>query len=232
MYKILVVDDDFEILKLMRTILEMKNYNVTTYQEVKLPIEMSDFKGFDLILLDVMMPDIDGMQICKQIRESVSSPIIFVSAKDSEDDIVSGLNLGGDDYITKPFSVNQLVAKVAAHLKREERHRYAKSNEHVVRELLPITFYLQEKIVCINGEVISLTSREYDILDLLASKTNKVYTREEIYERVYDDESDALFRSISEYVYQIRVKFSPYGINPIKTIRGMGYKWNDEKVFN
>ncbi|GAB6710215.1 response regulator transcription factor [Streptococcus uberis] len=232
MYKILVIDDDFEILKLMRTILEMKNYNVTTYQEVKLPIEMSDFKGFDLILLDVMMPDIDGLQICKQIRESVSSPIIFVSAKDSEDDIVSGLNLGGDDYITKPFSVNQLVAKVAAHLKREERHRNSKSNENVVRELLPITFYLQEKIVCINGEVISLTCREYDILDLLASKKNKVYTREEIYKRVYDEESDALFRSISEYVYQIRVKFSPYGINPIKTIRGIGYKWNNEKVFN
>ena len=97
MYKILVVDDDFEILKLMRTILEMKNYNVTTYQEVRLPIEMSDFKGFDLILLDVMMPNVDGLQICKQIRESVTSPIIFVSAKDSEDDIVLGLNLGGDD---------------------------------------------------------------------------------------------------------------------------------------
>lgn len=232
MYKILVIDDDFEILKLMRTILEMKNYNVTTYQEVKLPIEMSDFKGFDLILLDVMMPDIDGLQICKQIRESVSSPVIFVSAKDSEDDIVLGLNLGGDDYITKPFSINQLVAKVAANLKREERHRNSKSNENVVRELLPITFYLQEKIVCINGEVISLTCREYDILDLLASKKNKVYTREEIYKRVYDEESDALFRSISEYVYQIRVKFSPYGINPIKTIRGIGYKWNNEKVFN
>ena len=111
MYKILVVDDDFEILKLMRTILEMKNYQVTTYQEVTVPININNFKGFDLILLDVMMPNIDGMQICKQIRNKVSSPIIFVSAKDTEDDIVSGLNLGGDDYITKPFSINQLIAK-------------------------------------------------------------------------------------------------------------------------
>ena len=114
MYKILVVDDDFEILKLMRTILEMKNYQVTTYQEVTAPININNFKGFDLILLDVMMPNIDGMQICKQIRNKVSSPIIFVSAKDTEEDIVSGLNLGGDDYITKPFSINQLIAKVAA----------------------------------------------------------------------------------------------------------------------
>uniref|UniRef100_UPI002806175F response regulator transcription factor n=1 Tax=uncultured Streptococcus sp. TaxID=83427 RepID=UPI002806175F len=123
MYKILVVDDDFEILKLMRTILEMKNYQVTTYQEVTVPININNFKGFDLILLDVMMPNIDGMQICKQIRYKVSSPIIFVSAKDTEEDIVSGLNLGGDDYFTKPFSINQLIAKGAANLKREERYK-------------------------------------------------------------------------------------------------------------
>ncbi|MEQ9764864.1 response regulator transcription factor [Streptococcus jiangjianxini] len=227
MYKILVVDDDYEILKLMRTIFEMKNYNVTTYQEIKFPIEINDFKGFDLILLDVMMPNIDGLQICRCIRDSVTSPIIFVSAKDTEDDIVSGLNLGGDDYIAKPFSVNQLVAKVAAHLKREDRHKLAKLNEPVIRELLPVTFYLQEKVVCVNSEPIPLTSREYSILELLSSETKKVFTREEIYGHVYDDEADTLFHSISEYVYQIRAKFSRYGINPIKTVRGMGYKWND-----
>ena len=147
MYKILVVDDDFEFLKLMRTILEMKNYQVTTYQEVTVPININNFKGFDLILLDVMMPNIDGMQICKQIRNKVSSPIIFVSAKDTEDDIVSGLNLGGDDYITKPFSINQLIAKVAANLKREERYKQGELSNQIVRELSPITIYLQEKIV-------------------------------------------------------------------------------------
>ncbi|SDL44514.1 response regulator transcription factor [Streptococcus equinus] len=227
MYKILVVDDDFEILKLMRTILEMKNYDVTTYQEITLPLNSKDFQGFDLILLDVMMPDIDGLQVCRQIRDKVSAPIIFVSAKDEEDDIVTGLNLGGDDYITKPFSVKQLVAKVAAHLKREERFRQAESDEKIIRELLPITFYLQEKTVCVNGNIVPLTSREYDLLDLLSANRNKVFTREDIYSHIYDDEADALFRSISEYVYQIRVKFSAYDINPIKTVRGMGYKWYD-----
>ena len=204
MYKILVVDDDFEILKLMRTILEMKNYQVTTYQEVTVPININNFKGFDLILLDVMMPNIDGMQICKQIRNKVSSPIIFVSAKDTEEDIVSGLNLGGDDYITKPFSINQLIAKVAA-----------------------ITIYLQEKIVCINGDSLAFTSREYDIIELLSSNPRKIFTVQDIYENVYDDDAETLFRSISEYIYQIRLKFSSYGINPIKTVRGMGYKWHD-----
>lgn len=227
MYKILVVDDDFEILKLMRTILEMKNYDVTTYQGITSPLNSKDFQGFDLILLDVMMPDIDGLQVCRQIRDKVSAPIIFVSAKDEEDDIVTGLNLGGDDYITKPFSVKQLVAKVAAHLKREERFRQAESDEKIIRELLPITFYLQEKTVCVNGNIVPLTSREYDLLDLLSANRNKVFTREDIYSHIYDDEADALFRSISEYVYQIRVKFSAYDINPIKTVRGMGYKWYD-----
>lgn len=224
MYKLLVVDDDFEILKLMRTILEMKNYEVTTYQNITTPLNVEDFVGFDLILLDVMMPNIDGIQICRQIRNKVNAPIIFVSAKDAEEDIVTGLNLGGDDYITKPFSVNQLIAKVAAHLKREERFKKAESAGKIIRELLPITFYLQEKLVCVSGHMVSLTNREYDLLELLSSNTNKVFTREEIYEHVYDEEADALFRSISEYVYQIRGKFSPYGINPIKTVRGIGYK--------
>ena len=227
MYKILVVDDDFEILKLMRTILEMKNYQVMTYQEVTVPIDITNFKGFDLILLDVMMPNIDGMQICKQIRNKVSSPIIFVSAKDTEDDIVSGLNLGGDDYITKPFSINQLIAKVAANLKREERYKQGELSNQIVRELSPITIYLQEKIVCINGDSLAFTSREYDIIELLSSNPRKIFTVQDIYENVYDDDAETLFRSISEYIYQIRLKFSSYGINPIKTVRGMGYKWHD-----
>jgi len=227
MYKILVVDDDFEILKLMRTILEMKNYQVMTYQEVTVPININNFKGFDLILLDVMMPNIDGMQICKQIRNKVSSPIIFVSAKDTEEDIVSGLNLGGDDYITKPFSINQLIAKVAANLKREERYKQGELSNQIVRELSPITIYLQEKIVCINGDSLAFTSREYDIIELLSSNPRKIFTVQDIYENVYDDDAETLFRSISEYIYQIRLKFSSYGINPIKTVRGMGYKWHD-----
>lgn len=174
-----------------------------------------------------MMPDIDGLQVCRQIRNKVSAPIIFVSAKDEEDDIVTGLNLGGDDYITKPFSVKQLVAKVAAHLKREERFRQAESDEKIIRELLSITFYLREKTVCVNGNIVPLTSREYNLLDLLSTNRNKVFTRKDIYSHIYDDEAEALFRSISEYVYQIRVKFSAYDINPINTVRGMGYKWYD-----
>ena len=228
MHKILVVDDDFEILKLMTNIFEMQNYAVTTYQVVNSPIDIYDFMGFDLILLDVMMPNVDGMALCQEIRHRIATPIIFVSAKDSEEDIISGLKLGGDDYITKPFSIKQLVAKVEAHLKREERLKQAKKDfQEFKREFSTMTFYLQEKSIYINGERVPLTSREYHILELLSSQPKKVFTRENIYESVYNDDSDTLFRSISEYVYQIRQNFFLYDINPIKTVRGVGYQWHD-----
>ncbi|MGL4662389.1 MAG: response regulator transcription factor [Culicoidibacterales bacterium] len=228
MYKILVIDDDEEILKLIKTILEMKNYEVSVRQEIMTPINIDEFKGYDLILLDVMLPYVNGKQVCKYIRHAIKEPIIFVSAKDTEDDIIEGLKLGGDDYITKPFSVKQLTAKVEAHLKRDERMKQANEVfKEVIRELLPITFYLQEKEIFVKGVQIHLTRREYDILELLSSQPKKIFSKEDIYEHVYDDEADTLYRSISEYVYQIRNKFAPLNINPIKTVRGLGYKWYD-----
>ncbi|MDR2976536.1 MAG: response regulator transcription factor [Streptococcaceae bacterium] len=228
MYKILAIDDDEEILKLLRTVLEMKNYQVTTRQKVFLPLRISDFEAFDLILLDIMMPNVDGREICRSIRKQISTPIIFVSAKDQENEIIEGLTIGGDDYITKPFSIRQLSAKVEAHLRREERSKRAVQEfEQPLRHLGPVTFYLENRQVYINGQLVALTSREYDILELLSRRPNKIYSREEIYDKVYSQEANALFRSISEYVYQIRVKFSIYDFSPIKTVRTLGYQWHD-----
>lgn len=229
MHKILIVDDDLEMLKLMKNALELKNYAVTLLSEVTLPIDIAEFQGYDLILLDIMLTNIDGIALCEKIRSQVTTPIIFVSAKDAEADILAGLESGGDDYIVKPFSLKQLVAKVKADLKREERTKEGYRNFKTVRRSLgPVTFYLEEKQVCIAGSIVELTKREYAILELLSFKPERIYTREEIYFSVYDESSEALFHSISEYVYQIRNKFSKYGIDPIKTVRGMGYKWNEQ----
>lgn len=228
MHKVLIVDDDNEILKMMQTALKMKNYEVVVYQEISVPLDIEKFRGFDLILLDIMMTNIEGTEICKRIRKEISTPIIFVSAKDTEEDIVNGLSIGGDDYITKPFSLKQLIAKVEANIKREERNKTARQTfSRVRRDLGKVTFYLEERCVRINSQTIPLTSREYDILELLSRRTSKVLTREEIFAEVYDEYAETLFRSISEYIYQIRQKFAPYDIDPIKTIRGLGYKWND-----
>lgn len=226
MVHILVIDDDMEILKLIKRVLEINHYQVTTYQTLNLPIKSDDFKGFDLILLDVMMPQMDGWELCQHIRDTISTPIIFVSAKDREEDILEGLAIGGDDYITKPFSLKQLVAKVTAHLKREERRKNSLTrDEDTLRYCPPMTFYLEEKKICLHQHILPFTKREYDILELLSKRPQKVFTREEIYDRVYQDESETLFRSISEYVYQIRQKCAVYGVNPIKTVRGIGYQW-------
>ncbi|MBF0779158.1 response regulator transcription factor [Streptococcus cuniculi] len=233
MYQILVVDDDEEILKLIRTILEMKNISVTTRQEVSIPIDPKEFKGFDLIMLDVMLRHTDGLTICRAIRQEIQTPIVFISARDAEEDIVKGLQLGGDDYITKPFGVKQLSAKVEAHLRREVRTRQAQERyNQVVRELGPVSFFLEGKKVSIRGQTLPLTHREYAILELLSHYPQKVFTREEIYEHVYDEEADVLFHSISEYIYQIRTKCAPHGVNPIKTIRGIGYQYADDTILH
>lgn len=229
MYRILVIDDDVEILKLMKTALEMKNYEVVTCQNVHVPLKLSDFEGFSLILLDIMMSKISGTEICYQIRSKISTPIIFISAKDDEEDILYGLKIGGDDYITKPFSLKQLLAKIDANIKREERSRQAVQDfAEVKRDMGKITFYLEERRVCVNSQDIPLTSREYDILELLSRRASHIYSREDIYNNVYDEYAETLFGSISEYIYQIRTKFAPFKLNPVQTIRGVGYKWYEK----
>lgn len=228
MYKILIVDDDLEILKLMKTAVEMKNYQVVVMNKIFIPLRSTDFKGFDLILLDIMMPNMDGTDICNAIRNQIATPIMFVSAKDSEEDIINGLNVGGDDYMVKPFSLKQLTAKVEAHIKREERNNKATDDfNNIRRDVGPFTFYLEEKRLFLDGKIVKLTNREYRIMALLSAKPSKTYSKEEIYELVYDEKSSALFRSIPEYIYQIRTKLNNFEINPIKTVRGMGYKWYD-----
>ena len=187
MYKILIVDDDLEILKLMKTALEMKNYQVVVMNKIFIPLRSTDFKGFDLILLDIMMPNMDGTDICNAIRNQIATPIMFVSAKDSEEDIINGLNVGGDDYMVKPFSLKQLTAKVEAHIKREERNNKATDDfNNIRRDVGPFTFYLEEKRLFLDGKIVKLTNREYRIMALLSAKPSKTYSKEEIYELVYD----------------------------------------------
>lgn len=224
MNKILAIDDDEEILKLIKTALEIENYQVTTLQEIQVPIVFDKFKGYDLILLDILMPNINGIEFCYKISEEVCSPIIFVSALSHDDEIIQALTVGGDDFIVKPFSLKQFIAKVNSHLKREERARL--KIERNKRSFPPLEIYLEERMLYIDKIPLTLTSREYDILELLSRYPHKVFTKEEIYEQVYDEDASALFHSISEYIYQIRMKFASFGINPIKTVRGIGYKWD------
>ncbi len=220
-YKILVVDDDLAILRLIKKVLEYEKYEVVIRNKIE-EIDLCDFTGFDLILLDIMMP-IGGLEICKSIREQIDVPIIFVTAKQLDSDLASGVKAGADDYIKKPFSITELVVRVRMHIQREERNR--KNNKEICTKNLIINVSNQE--ILIEEETISLTKREFTILYTLASNPKRVYSVEELYERIYPSESDAQFRSIAEYIYQIRSKLKPFSINPIKTQWGGGYSWNE-----
>lgn len=225
MEKILVIDDNEDILRLVSKILIKNHYFVDCKNNID-DFHISKFKGYDLILLDVMLgTDYDGFDICRKIREEIVTPIVFLTAKNEEEDLLQGFEVGGDDYIKKPFSPNELLARVQAHIRRDCR----KEKEEKVLVSGNINIYLDEKAIYICDKKLEFTKKEFDLIYLLANNPNKVFSQEDIYERIYDFDSDALYRGIAEFVYQIRKKFKKTGINPIKTIRGIGYKWDTEK---
>lgn len=218
-YKILAIDDDEKILRLIGNALEANNFHVETRKNIE-EINICDFTGFDLILLDVMMP-ISGLEICRSIRSQITTPILFLTAKDFEEDLLKGIQAGADDYITKPFSIRELIARIHMHLRREERS-HDSSKEEMNAD---ITFYRDRQEVYYQSKRISLTKREFDLLYLLAKNENRIFTIEELYNYLYPVSSDAQLRSITEYIYQIRQKFKIHQIDPIKTVWGGGYKW-------
>ena len=222
-YKILVVDDDLAILRLIKKVLE---YEVVIRNNIE-EIDLCDFTEFDLILLDIMMP-VSGLEICKMIRDQITVPICFITAKDMAEDLVAGINAGADDYIMKPFSMQELLARVKMHLRREER---TKGNVHQIK-IGKLILYTDSKELFIKNDKVPLTRREFDIVSLLASNPSKIYSIEEIYNYLYPQSSEALLRSVSEYIYQIRQKLKPYQLNPIKTLYGGGYQWVESKVLD
>lgn len=218
-YKILAIDDDEKILRLIGNALEANNFHVETRKNIE-EINICDFTGFDLILLDVMMP-ISGLEICRSIRPQIATPILFLTAKDFEEDLLKGIQAGADDYITKPFSIKELIARIQMHLRREERS-HDSSKEEMNSD---ITFYRDRQEVYYQSKRITLTKREFDLLYLLAKNENRIFSTEELYNYLYPVSSDAQLRSITEYIYQIRQKFKIHQIDPIKTVWGGGYKW-------
>ncbi|HHX67528.1 MAG: response regulator transcription factor [Miniphocaeibacter sp.] len=220
MAKILAVDDNIGILKVIDKALRKEGHVIKTEQDPK-DIFTMDLGEFDLILLDVMMPEVDGFEICKNIREDFDGPIIFLTALDDENSLIKGLGLGGDDYLSKPFSLVELRARVNAHIRREKRERVNHIN------LGEIKLNIKGKEFSVKDNIINLTSSEYEIAELLALNRNQVFSREQIFEKIYGYDKDSFDSTITEHIKNIRRKFKKYNISPIKTEWGIGYRWKE-----
>lgn len=220
-YKILAVDDERPILQLLSDYFHTEGYLVYTAQSGQEALEQME-KGPDLILLDVNMPDMDGLEVCRRIRSHVDCPILFLTAKVEEQDRIQGLLIGGDDYILKPFSIQELGARVTAHLRRQGRIRTREELKFSGDLVINYT----EKTVCCGEHPVNLTRTEFGILEQLSLNKGVVFSKEQIYELVrgYDGSADSSI--IAEHVRRIRMKLGAYSKAVyIETVWGLGYRW-------
>lgn len=221
MKKILIVDDEQPILQLLTDHFGFLDYEILTALNGAEALKQAE-KQPDLILLDINMPELNGLEVCRKIRHIVSCPVLFVTAKVDEADKIKGLQVGGDDYITKPFSLAELTARVEAHLRRDERH-LRKTKVSLTNDL-EIDYDAKE--LYFQGTAIHFTKKEFEIIELLATYKGQVFDKERIYEKLwgFDGEGDSMV--ISEHIRKIRAKFTKLNItSPIETVWGVGYKW-------
>lgn len=220
-YKILIIDDEAMLTELLSD--HLKNYGYITYVGKNSDEAISRLSiQPDLILLDINMPGTNGLELCKIIRNHVVCPILFLTARITEQDKINGLQAGGDDYITKPFSLQELTARIAAHLRRNERGRHVpeivSSKEMIVN--------LSEHRVFFNGEEIVFSKREFDIIEFLMSNPNQVFDKERMYEAIWGYDAGGDSNVIKEHIRKIRVKLHEItGKEHIETVWGMGYRW-------
>ncbi|MGN9163912.1 response regulator transcription factor [Tissierellaceae bacterium HCP3S3_D8] len=224
METILVIDDEEDLVMIIKDTLEINGYNVLTAYNGFDGIEMSRKKP-DLIILDIMMPDIDGFNVCNLIRDNVDCPILFLSAKDSEKDKIKGLAIGGDDYITKPFSLKELIFRVKAHLRREKRK--SKKEADTLLNFKNLDIDLKGFNVRVNDENINLTKKEFEIVEFLALNEGQVFSKDQIYDKVWGYDGLGDTSTVTEHIKNIRSKISSLDKENkyIETVWGLGYKW-------
>lgn len=227
MSKILIVEDEDAIAEIERDYLELSGFDVTLASDGKEGLDIALKEDFDIIILDIMLPGMDGFDICKEIRKEKDIPIIMVSAKKEDIDKIRGLGIGADDYMTKPFSPSELVARVKAHLARYERLLTNNKPENEIIEIRGIKIDKTARRVFVNGEEKSFTTKEFDLLTFLAEHPNHVYTKEELFREIWDMDSIGDIATVTVHIKKIREKIEADTSNPqyIETIWGVGYRF-------
>ncbi len=221
MYRILVADDEPDVLSLLNDYFEINGYEVITAENGKKVLEKAS-RNPDIIILDINMPDMDGIEVCKAIREYVSCPILFLTARAEDCDKITGFSAGGDDYIIKPFSIDELGARVSAHIRREHRENVISN----VRFFGKLAVDYSAKIISVNGLKIEFAKKEYEIIELLSVNSGQVFDKERIYEKIWGYDAEGNNTVVAEHIRRIRSKLSVYNESyHIETLWGIGYRW-------
>ena len=227
MSRILIVEDEVAIADLEKDYLELSGFEVEIENDGTKGLERALHEEFDLFILDLMLPGVDGFEICKKIREIKNTPILMVSAKKDDIDKIRGLGLGADDYVTKPFSPSELVARVKAHLARYERLIGSNMPQNHIIEIRGIKIDKTALRVWVNGEEKQFTTKEFDLLTFLAENPNHVFTKEELFRKIWDMESIGDIATVTVHIKKIREKIEMNTNKPqyIETIWGVGYRF-------
>ena len=225
--KILIVDDDNNIAELISLYLTKECYDTKIVNDGEEALSAFEQYNPNLILLDLMLPEVDGFDICRQVRQEKNTPIIMVSAKKDDIDKIRGLGLGADDYMTKPFSPSELVARVKAHMDRYNRLIGSNVRKNDIVEIRGIKIDKTARRVWVNGEEKTFTSKEYDLLTFLAENPNRVFTKEELFREIWDMESVGDIATVTVHIKKIREKIEFNTAKPqyIETIWGVGYRF-------
>ena len=227
MSKILIVEDEESIAELEKDYLELSGFEVHIETNGETGLKEALEGDYDLIFLALMLPGVDGFEICKRVRKVKNTPILLVSAKKDDIDKIRGLGLGADDYVTKPFSPSELVARVKAHLARYERLIGSAVQENEIIELRGIKIDKTARRVYVNGEEKQFTTKEFDLLTFLAQNPNRVFTKEELFREIWDMESVGDIATVTVHIKKIREKIEFDTAKPqyIETIWGVGYRF-------
>lgn len=222
MKKLLAVDDEPEILSILQRCFRLYGYNVLTARSGKEALDLIHWEP-DIILLDVMMPDMDGFEVCQKIRDQVQCPILFLTAKNEHDEKIFGFSVGADDYVVKPFDMEELAARVEAHIRRDQR----KQNKQRTTFQNELTIDHAKRTVTIDGTALVLTRKEYDLIEKLALNPNRVFSKEDLYVSIWGPDKNGSNDTVVEHISKLRMKLAKHSAHEyIKTVWGCGYTWN------
>ena len=226
--KILIVEDDESILRLETDYLEANGFTVESSDNGTVGLRMALEGDYDLIMLDIMLPDVSGLEICKRVRKDKDIPILLVSAKKDDLDKIKGLGLGADDYIVKPFSPSELTARVIAHIKRYDRLTLQREEKNKVIEIDSLTIDTNARRVLFNGTEIPFTNKEFDLIACLAEQPDRIFSKDELFEKIWQYDSMGETSTVTVHVNRIRDKFFAVDkdFEYINTVWGRGYRFN------